>query len=1357
MFANPGHELDFAIYGEANTNKLQLSPTQAGQLQAQQHQVSLCAGASEGPDLTGYHSGLFEVSPARRLSRHSKLKTNGSITFADQAILSRHSSQKHRVRQFTSSSEVGLSDQVSMNHERKLSRNRIGDAIRVNTSASTLRPIHAQPPGASDSQASQPALCHDDNVRKSREQTTFSCSHSAKQKWQSCPSFVVTPVEDQESGFYDENDTTANGHSKTKITSGSKNDSFGRPDKREMNTARPSYDDTIQSLAVDHPVVSLRSLVARSTSVISTASSNGRPRLTHRLSYLASVNLEAEKEMDHARLSSLGKFAGKEEQPLRPSSAKSLNEFDAPRSASALQRHDPVHEGANLKQPPSPLPLPRSTEQHSHGHLVHEDDRYHHHHHHQQQQTSSLQNSNGSAPPIPKLYKRLLRVFNPPSDSSDSDTAMAVHSNASQDAIFGRGPHGLPPTPESVGFNTRRIMAGIEPSKSPPVSSRRRPLIPPIPPAPVTIKEIANSKPAEPHLGFRARFLKKLMSSPNLNVNSSVAPMGRVAPGLSHMSEKDYSYGYENENHPSHASSFSPFLYDFEHEHSCPVGQRIKEYLENTRKRAETLPQRQPAPMPTLQSKYGVPGRELGAGTQAQVMLLRVRSSKRIRASLPPPRKKAHATPSSTPSSTERVPSPRQLSPNDDALLSPRDPSGTLTTTLEEDVTPEQREAYRKKLLRRTSTGAMSMSSTGGLIYAIKKFRPPRASETHRQYLKKVCAEFCISTSMDHENIIRTIDLVRDQPGQEIGDESQDEEEAMSKKATLASSGYSRQCYPEKSSSRGKSYDKSPGNHQNDIRGYVNGGNSLVHEEGEWPSNSNVFLDCNCSGVQRSSSGRVRTVRSAGELRGQSRNPQYRISVVRRTGVAMPQRKRSTDAYSTCSSGNGLNGPRRASEPSQGSNQPPVGPSRSAQPHQRYSSEHDAKKRRQHQQQIEQEARHREVQRLKQQRKDEKNQAKQLGFDQFPEYCMVMEFAAGGDLFNLLTKSYPPISLHEKHCLWRQLLNGVQYMHNMGVAHRDLKPENILIDVSGKILKITDFGIANVFKSVGDPNPLPCRGIIGSEPYIAPEEFHQDEYDPRAVDVWACGIIFYVMYYAAMPWARADRKKDGRYARFFNDIMIHRQAERQRRAQYERQLQQSLPSSTHSQRYGGTKDSAHCSRKISSPDLSSSPHQPSHHRHFPPFNPDAGALLRNHQDSTDSSLAGSPSSQHSHGSTETGQSSVQGSPIESTMAPHKMYNTYEYNHHLGGHEFIDQMGTPGCRRVMYAILEPEPRRRLSINQVVNDEWVQRIRHCTDDIEKQEQQASVHLGKEAHYSMYMMTATTKGEPHHKHAVPKKVRH
>ncbi|KAG0010719.1 serine/threonine-protein kinase HAL4/sat4 [Entomortierella chlamydospora] len=116
------------------------------------------------------------------------------------------------------------------------------------------------------------------------------------------------------------------------------------------------------------------------------------------------------------------------------------------------------------------------------------------------------------------------------------------------------------------------------------------------------------------------------------------------------------------------------------------------------------------------------------------------------------------------------------------------------------------------------------------------------------------------------------------------------------------------------------------------------------------------------------------------------------------------------------------------------------------------------------------------------------------------------------------------------------------------------KPENILLDVTGRILKIIDFGIASVSKSVGDPIPLPYSGIIGSEPYIAPEEFYQGEYDSRAVDVWACGIIFYVMFYSAMPWARADCKKNARFVRYINDIMAHRYSEPQRRLQYKRQL-----------------------------------------------------------------------------------------------------------------------------------------------------------------------------------------------------------
>ncbi|KAF9405562.1 serine/threonine-protein kinase HAL4/sat4, partial [Podila epigama] len=334
--------------------------------------------------------------------------------------------------------------------------------------------------------------------------------------------------------------------------------------------------------------------------------------------------------------------------------------------------------------------------------------------------------------------------------------------------------------------------------------------------------------------------------------------------------------------------------------------------------------------------------------------------------------------------------------------------------------------------------------------------------------------------------------------------------------------------------------------------------------------------------------------------------------------------------------------------------------------------------------------------------------------------------------------------------------------------HRDLKPENILIDASGRILKITDFGIANVFKSVGDPNPLPCRGIIGSEPYIAPEEFYREEYDPRAVDVWACGIIFYVMFYSAMPWARADRRRDGRYARFYNDIMIHRQNEYQRFLQHERyaayasnSASGSPTSSRHQATFTGQSPNSSADSLPFPESFGMSP-QGHYHRQYPPVSPNAGIRPHNASGSNDSSLAGSPTSQHSQDTTDTGYTSMQGSPVESLTSrasgstPKSAYNTFAYNQHLGGHEFIDRIETVGCRRVLYAILEPEPKRRLTIDQVANDEWVSRIRYCTDEIEKQEEQTRMHLGEGVPSSKYLTLAGGCGELHHRHAVPKKVK-
>ncbi|KAF9119262.1 serine/threonine-protein kinase HAL4/sat4 [Mortierella sp. GBA39] len=1314
-FYVPSEKLDFTIYGDANTNQLQLSPSQHRLLQKQRFDIANAVAAQEntegGPDLTGYQSGLFDPSLVRKPHREVK-KKQASVVFAD---LPRPSS--------LNTIESLQQRQAQQQRPRKLATNA------------------------------------DNHVSEEEEdmEEVVQSFEMVQSRLKSGDGLFLDPEEEERGGS-----------------------------------------------SVLWP------LVDQSATIISTTSSSGRPRLTHRLSYLAHLqDLEAHEEDDTPLPALVGVDPTPSIQSVKPSPVAAFDApFDAPVLCSAPmtpQTSNTRRTSLPVKQsvpPPSHPPKPALQSKappHSKSAGVFA----------QKPPIPQSPHQSAAAPPIPKLYKRLLRVFKPPTDSSDSDHGQPSTQSPTVSSN-GRGPFGLPSNPYSHSSGGG--------SKSAP-SSKRLSLSNAPPQAPAVLPSLANVAKAAPHKtpesssgGFRARFLRKLMSSPNLNAfvypaSFNSAPSSRVDlaqlnVSLATLQPQGVGVGVGvGDQLQQPPSPYSPLPSDFEHDQSCPAGQRKMERRSAAggRPRSATT-SRVPAPMPTLQSKYGVPGRELGAGTQAQVMLLRVKSSKHRRS----PKNKDVASwskPVSTSSPSSSVQQQKQrsnlcqqrdtLSPVDqelgvgvgDSLLAPYARTGTMMTTTEDEVTPEQREAYRKRLLRRTSTGGLSMTNGGGLIYAVKKFRPPRATETHRQFLKKVCAEFCISTSMDHENIIRTLDLVRDQPGQELVDDEMPQKE-----------------------SRHHHRRHRGGHHQHkDDFDYDDEEDDYVRTE---QHRREEARDCSCS---RTHHWRVRTVKSAGDISNQghagssasgSSSPSNKNRLIaRKSVISKPQRKRSMDALAAARrSIAGHPDLDRSVAPH------PVPPESSGHRHRHLNhwrgdahqvSSPSSQEKKKQKQQYEQDLRQKEVQRLRQQREREKQQAKQLRLDQFPEYCMVMEFAAGGDLFNLLTKSHPPVSLHEKHCLWRQLINGVQYMHSMGVAHRDLKPENILIDGTGRILKITDFGIANVFKSVGDPIPLPCRGIIGSEPYIAPEEFYQEEYDPRAVDVWACGIIFYVMYYAAMPWARADRKKDARFNRFITDIMNHRHSEAQRRLQYERRQlhHQSLCSSTNSG--GGVRvgsvgsGNTRSGSGSGSVDAYSRPHEVSHLPQYPPYNPNQHQRQHQHQNQQECS---SVSSSRSGSPTETPQSSVENSPVSSkpvgplstpdafasspvsatpssssttttiistTAVPPAVYNTFAYNNYLGGHEFIDRIEIPGCRRILYAILEPNARKRVTIDQVLADDWVSKIRHCTDNLTAQEEQACLVFGRDAVAGLggsggenYLCLPN--GQMHHQHVVPKKVR-
>lgn len=146
------------------------------------------------------------------------------------------------------------------------------------------------------------------------------------------------------------------------------------------------------------------------------------------------------------------------------------------------------------------------------------------------------------------------------------------------------------------------------------------------------------------------------------------------------------------------------------------------------------------------------------------------------------------------------------------------------------------------------------------------------------------------------------------------------------------------------------------------------------------------------------------------------------------------------------------------------------------------------------------------------------------------DYCEVMEFCAGGDLYTLVLAA-GKLEVQEADCFFKQMMRGVEYMHEMGVAHRDLKPENLLLTTNGG-LKITDFGNGECFRMAWENDAHMVSGLCGSAPYIAPEEYVDREFDARAVDVWACGVIYMAMRTGRHLWRVAKKDEDEFYARY---------------------------------------------------------------------------------------------------------------------------------------------------------------------------------------------------------------------------------
>ena len=99
-----------------------------------------------------------------------------------------------------------------------------------------------------------------------------------------------------------------------------------------------------------------------------------------------------------------------------------------------------------------------------------------------------------------------------------------------------------------------------------------------------------------------------------------------------------------------------------------------------------------------------------------------------------------------------------------------------------------------------------------------------------------------------------------------------------------------------------------------------------------------------------------------------------------------------------------------------------------------------------------------------------------------------------------------------------QVLSGLAYMHAKNISHRDMKPENIIYNPLTGDVKIIDFGFACISREK-------LRVFCGTPSYMSPEIVSKREYNGPSADIWACGIILFVLLTGTVPF-KAQTEKD---------------------------------------------------------------------------------------------------------------------------------------------------------------------------------------------------------------------------------------
>ncbi|KAG8225888.1 hypothetical protein J437_LFUL006819, partial [Ladona fulva] len=140
-------------------------------------------------------------------------------------------------------------------------------------------------------------------------------------------------------------------------------------------------------------------------------------------------------------------------------------------------------------------------------------------------------------------------------------------------------------------------------------------------------------------------------------------------------------------------------------------------------------------------------------------------------------------------------------------------------------------------------------------------------------------------------------------------------------------------------------------------------------------------------------------------------------------------------------------------------------------------------------------------------------------YDNRQHVILILELVSGGELFDFISVK-EKLSEEEASSFIKQILEGLNHMHQKSIAHLDLKPENVmLLKSDSHHIKLIDFGLSQRLLPGTE-----IKAMLGTPEFVAPEIVC---YEPLSLytDMWAVGVITYILLSGASPFLGEDKQE----------------------------------------------------------------------------------------------------------------------------------------------------------------------------------------------------------------------------------------